>query len=257
MAKPQSQSKCVILLFALSGVWASWAQAFPNSQKKAPANPHATQPAVPADGGRVSSTGRHVYIMHQGLDQVLGSYLFLVTNSTGAAKEATIPLMLPQGVTEFVPGEGVAKKEIKLAGDGNGTLQIAKTFPAGEQLVSINFTLPAKGGEARFTITPTDPISTIKLMTPTGTLGFAGDMGSFTLNKEVPFSKRVYDTVAVNAPKMNTPYTLSVTNVPEGRSEYWQLGIAIAAIMLGLMITAAITRLKSGSSDQTSSQVPA
>lgn len=230
--------------FALAlSVWSPLAMSFPGTQTNTPPPAGATT-TVPADGGSVSSTGRHVFIMHQGLDQVLGSYLFLVTNSTGAAKEATIPLMLPQGVKEFVPGEGVAKEEIKLAADGSGAMQIAKTFPPGEQLVSINFTLPAEGGQSKFTIVPTDPISTIKLMTPTGTLSFAGDVGSFKLDKEVPFSKRVYDTVAVTSPKMNSPYTLTVGNVPEGRAEFWQLGIIIAALMVAMMIAAAITRLK-------------
>lgn len=208
-----------------------------------------SQAAAPKD---VSSTGRHVYILHQGLDKVIGSYLFLVTNSSKDSQDATIPLMLPRGVDEFIPGEGVTKKEIKLAADGSGGLQIAKSFRPGEQLISINFTLPAEGGKAKFTITPTDPVSTIKLMSPTGTLSFAGQSGTFTLQKEVPFSKRVYDTLSVNNPALNTAYSLTIGSVPEGRSEFWQLGIIAAALMLGVMITAAITRLRPAATDDAS-----
>lgn len=218
-----------------------WALAAPASAQNTEQAPDQIAEQVSDITPDVTSTGRHVYIMHQGLDQVIGSYLFLITNKSGENKQASIPLMLPQGVEEFMPGEGVTKKEIKLNGDG--TLQIAKNFAPGEQLVSINFRLPATGGTARFAITPTAPISTVKLMSPTGTLSFAGESGKFTLNKEVPFSRRVYDTLSVDNPAMNTPYVMTIGNVPEGRAEFWQLGIAIAAILLGIMVTAAITRL--------------
>lgn len=192
----------------------------------------------------VKTTGRHVYIVHGSLDKVMGSYLFLVENTEKEDKFGSIPVMLPKNVLEFLPGEGVTADQIKL--NDNGDLSIEKTFSPGEQLVSINFSIKASGGEAGFEVTAKEPVGNLKVMTPSGSLTFLANKDIFKSDTEVPFSKRTYNTIsATNLPTGKT-VTFKVEGVSEGRGRFWVLGSIVAAISLILLFGVVFLKEKKG-----------
>lgn len=192
--------------------------------------------------GEVSSSGRHVYILHKGLDKIVGSYLFLVSNSSATDEFATIPVLVPKGMVDFIAAEGVKPEEIKLS--SNGEMIIEKTFKPGEQLVSINFSLKASLGSSEIEIIAPETVNTLKFMTPTGTLGFLADKNIFKTDKEVPFSKRVYDTITAVSIKKGQKIYFKIDNVPEGRTRFWILGSIVGLVSLVAMVSIALFKEK-------------
>ena len=183
---------------------------------------------IPPKGmSEVKLGGRHVYILHGGIDVVWGTYLFLVTNSSDSPIKASLNLTLPQETIDFQGHSGIQKDDLELGPDGGLTL--SKEFQKGENLISLGFKVPAWNGEAILNFQAKSPIKQLALFTKKKTLGMSAP--GFTVATDVSFGGGKFDSLTIDDLASEKTYTVTITGLAKGRSHYTYAGLIIVSLM--------------------------
>lgn len=176
-------------------------------------------------------TEHQIYMIHSGVDEARGSYMFMITNSGPNPEEGSFNVVLPQETSDWLPLEGASKDDIKLGEDGG--LTIAKVFPPGESLFSIGFVVPAQSGEAQMTLTPPNATwRSLSVMVGSDELNLRSERGGFTVTKNVKFGSRSLDRYVKSELTPSQPETIIISGIYQGRGSYYLIGsLAILVIL--------------------------
>ncbi len=174
---------------------------------------------------------RHLMILREGLDTVLGSYVFAVVNDGQAPAPLKAQIVLPKEANDWAPQEGVEAESVKLA-EGGGGLVIEKEFPPGTHVITIGFKVPVTLGHVQLTLKPASTIGEMTVLKSRASkVGLEstwlkpGDAGA-TPDPE-------YDAYTADGPLVaGTEKTITITGIPEGRARYWLLGGGVAALLV-------------------------
>lgn len=180
-----------------------------------------------AIGQAAELSGRHIMIVHSGVDTLWGSALFMIKESE-QGKPSEIPVLLPKETEDFQIQEGLEQQDLVLDKD-LGRIVIRKTFAPGEYFIAIGFKVPASGGEGQLTLTPLQAVSELSVLTKPDSLQLSGDGFEAMLNTEMNGQR--YDRLVRHDIAANSRLLIKAKGVPEGRRQLWALG-AFAAIVL-------------------------
>lgn len=195
-----------------------------------------------------SLAGRHVYIIHPGMDTIWGSYMLVVERESeaGASESGRFDLILPQETEDWSPQQGIEKDDVRLKPDGG--LEVAAEFTKPETLVVTGFKVAGRGGRVPMSLRLPFAVDEFSIMALEGRVKI--ESPQFVYKGPVNFSGSTYDTWSVSAPKAGDELRLTVTGIPEGRTRYYVLG---GVFLLLLLILAAMktwtSRPKIDSSD--------
>ena len=179
----------------------------------------------------VKVSGRHVYMLGGGLDEVVGTYVFLVSNLSDEPEKARIPLMLPKETVDFRPFEGTAPEELELSEDGRVVL--AKEFKPGDQIVTIGFKASGGFGKGDLTFQAPQDISHLTLFVNQDDLKVASlDESELDFKENEPFGGRVYNTYTRSLLKKGESLRIRVDGLVEGRERFYWLGGALLLLLI-------------------------
>lgn len=175
-------------------------------------------------------SGRHVFFLHPSVDELKGSYLFLVTNATQEPQASRIRLMLPEETFDWMPQDGIQPDELR-PGE-NGGLVLEKTFPPGETMLSLGFRAAAALGEATLTFKPEYAVGSLALLSRQGALNLGSSRDGWQFSENMEFSGRPYDTLTRGSIAAGEKVTVTIGKIPEGRGRLWVLGFVAGGLFL-------------------------
>lgn len=187
-------------------------------------------PTWAQDPSVVDASGRHVYFLHGGVDEIKGSYLFLIENKTTTEQDISLRVLLPEETVDWMPQEGIAPNELKPGPEGG--LVLAKKIPPGETMVSMAFRVPATMGVAHLTFRPTLNIASLAIFAPTGDLGLGPSQAGMQYKEKSEFMGKPYDMLTRGDIQKGQGFAIRITGVEEGRSRLWFIGFACFAMIL-------------------------
>lgn len=173
---------------------------------------------------------RHIMILYPGVDAIWGNYLFMISNESEEAIRHEMDLILPKETIDWQAQDSLSASDIVLA-EGGG-LHLNKMIPPGNHLLSVGFKIPASGGVAPLTVEASFDIGQLGLFIGDQDLSLQAD--GFTVQKNVPFSGRSYDTYTMDDVANGTVMQAAIHGVPEGRGRFWAIGGVVAAVLFGL-----------------------
>lgn len=202
---------------------------------------------------------RQLIMLKPGLGAVYGSSIFAVQNESKAAKRGRFDVMLPKETLDFQVQEGAQPEDLHLSEAENGELgagakkgltrlYVERDFPPGTTIVSIGFLVNANTsgdrGEAVLSLIPTVAGAVISVMTPKGQLNLKStamrDGSNVDQAHGAALPPEQYDTLFLNEPTViGKSIEVMVSGIPTDRSQYWEMGTAFAALLLGLAGTLA------------------
>ncbi len=178
----------------------------------------------------LSMSEHHLYVIQSGVDEIKGSYLFLVTNHDSTPQKGHFKVILPEETKDWRPLEGVSGDDLSL-GEGDG-LVLDKTFTPGENLISIGFIAPAERGEARVSI-PTDAsIKSLSFLIDGKTLNFRSLGGGYEQKKGVNLGHGVLDSYTKTDIAAGSREVIVISGVREGRALYYLVGSVAGLVTL-------------------------
>lgn len=172
--------------------------------------------------------GRHIMIIHSGVDTLWGSALFMIREEQ-ANQPAEIPVLLPKETEDFQIQEGLDQQDLVLDKD-TGKVVIRKTFAPGEHFIAIGFKVPASGGKATMTLSSAQTVSELSILTKPGALQLSGSGFEAMLNTEM--NGQWYDRLTRADIGANTTLTVEASGIPEGRKNLWLLGALAGAVLV-------------------------
>lgn len=196
--------------------------------------------AIPAEAA-IEVSGRHVYILYEGMDELWGNYLFLVGNTGTEPEEATVKVMLPRETIDWQGNQGIGENELML-GEGGGLI-LKKSFPPGESLISIGFKVPASMGSAPLSFQSPSDMSALSLFVQKG--GLSVD-GAGVQKSEATLSGDTFDTYTWPDVKAGSVVEAEVTGLSEGRGRFWMTGGVIAVLLLAGAVVMTMKTRKDG-----------
>ena len=180
--------------------------------------------------GALEVAGRHVFVVHPGVDALWGSYLFMVANTAAEAETTTFRVMLPQETNDWGAQDGVTQDDLSL-GDGGG-VQLKKSFVPGDSLLAIGFKVPGQLGSASMSFKAPADIAKIVVMARKDTLTMSGE--GFVFHTDVPFSDTVYDTLSRGPVAAGEVVKVTIGRIPEGRARLWAAGAVSFLVLFAL-----------------------
>jgi hypothetical protein len=181
---------------------------------------------------QVEYSGKHAVFLHASVDKVVGSYMFVITNTSSEPQRARIPLMLPEETDDWRPQEGVAASELEMT---DGGLVVDKEFASGESYIAIDFLANASGGATGLTFKPAFPIMEFAIYSPKGEIDIKPLTAKFSPGMDgMPMGGKSYNILTASAIDSGEKVQIEVSNIPEGRANYWLAGSTIAGLLVGL-----------------------
>ena len=190
--------------------------------------------------------GRHVYIIHPGMDTVWGSYMLVVEREgEGATESAQFQLMLPTETEDWSPQQGIEKDSVQLKPDGG--LMVDAVFEKPQTLVVTGFKVVGNSGRVPFTIKVPFEMDDFAVMAIEGQIKIVSNDMKYTGAKD--FSGRKYDTWSVENVPEGKVIQFTAEGIPEGRRNYYILAGLFSLILL-LSVTVLAIRSKPKDSSQ-------
>jgi hypothetical protein len=189
---------------------------------------------------QVGVAPRQMWILKPGQDSIYGTWIAAVMNKGVKPEKFRLAVLLPQGVTDFQPREGVVKEDVRLEADG---LWIEKMFEPGVNVVTFSFMTQASGGVAKIEARARGDIGELSVMTPSRMLKLAS--GFFNPGQSEFQEAGIQYDVIVSSKFIMTgdSWAIDISEVPEGRALLWFLGVALGLLLLvGAGLSAWITR---------------
>jgi hypothetical protein len=191
--------------------------------------------ALPLEAA-VNVAGRHVFVIHAGVDTIWGSYLFMAANMGSESEVLKMRLMLPEETVDWAAQDGITDQELML-GEGGG-VSLVKSFPPGESLLAVGFKAPARLGEGELTFTAPMDLSRMVILVKKSTLAVSGE--GFTTATDVEFAGGSYDSLSRGPVLAGSKVRIAISGIPEGRSRLWAIGGGAFALMLLMALVLAI-----------------
>lgn len=175
--------------------------------------------------------GRHVYIIHPGMDSVWGSYMLVVEREAeeGATESAQFQLMLPTETEDWSPQQGIEKDSVQLKPDGG--LLVDAVFEKPQTLVVTGFKVAGNSGRVPFTIKVPFEMEDFAVMAIEGQIKIVSDDMKYVGAKD--FSGRKYDTWSMENVAQGKVIQFTVEGIPEGRRNYYILAGLFGLILIG------------------------
>jgi hypothetical protein len=182
----------------------------------------------PAEQGSVKLGGKHVYIMQPGMDELWGSYIFVLQGPQGGGAYRS-QLALPEQKIEFGPQQGMTADELQF--DEKLGVLLDKKNVIGTKLYAVGFNVPAASGQAAMSIALNAGMTELVVMAPVGQLELVGDSG-FAAKSESNFMGKDFDTWNYRYHGASV-VNFELKGIATGRYHYWWLGGILALIMTG------------------------
>lgn len=179
---------------------------------------------------------RHIILVSGGLGGVIGRYYFAVNvaspSQEAAPERMRVKLLLPKEVSDFAPAEGVKPEDIKLGEDGG--IYVEKDFNPGFNLVGVFFEIKAKGSSVEMTLTPSNPLSELRVISQTKEINFVSSDFSAIPQAELE-GDQVFSGIRNNQPlEPGKVYMVTIQGLAQGRAWFWLTGSIFAALMIGV-----------------------
>jgi hypothetical protein len=201
------------MLFVISAPQSGWAQAPVSS---------------PAEQGSVKLGSKHVYIMQPGMDEIWGSYIFVLQGpQAGGAYRGQ--LALPEQKIEFGPQQGMTADQLQF--DEKLGVLLDKKDVIGTKLYAVGFNVPAVSGQAAMSIDLNPSMKELVIMAPVGQLELVAGSG-FGAKSESNFMGKDFDTWNYRY-QGDSVVNFELKGIATGRYHYWWLGGVLAFIMMG------------------------
>lgn len=181
---------------------------------------------------------RHVFMLHPGQDAVWGTYMFGVKNDGDSPANFKHSVSLPADIIDFQPQEGLQKDELKV--DTNGSFYFEKEFPTGLTLIAIGFKLSSHFGSLQLNFQPSYDIEDFSVLTKKGGLVLHPDSNIMQKAESAKMANDKYDSLkSVAMLKAGSDVQISISNIPQGRGQYWLIGSVFAGliVLLSVMMT--------------------
>lgn len=171
---------------------------------------------------------KHMLILTGDNERLYGIVYFAVMNNSAQFLNLKFPVILPKGVSEFEPRDGVEKKDFLLG--QNGFLFIEKLFKPGVTLIGIDFKIPylSRDRKPLELILPVD-LEELSIATPRGS-GLSFEAKEFTSGLPLMLSETEYSGILAKNLQKDSSLVFSIKGLPESHFFAEFLGIVIAVI---------------------------
>jgi len=171
--------------------------------------------------------GRHLYLIRPSMDRLDGSYVFGLKNESDQPQRTVLEVMLPAGVIDWRPEEGIDPSELRLG--ENGGLVLDKELPPGVTLIVIGFTVAASNGKAALTFTPKYDLEQISVLTPKGAVKVSAE--GFEPSEDMQFGPTIYQQLTAMGIASETKISVLISGLPRGRAALWASGGMVAGLL--------------------------
>ena len=184
--------------------------------------------------GQIKFSPKHIYLLNPGTDRLWGSYIVGVE----PLKSPTSFLpVLPSNLVDFRAGRGTKAQDHSQNKDG--ALQVAVAASAETQVLTVDFFVPALGGQAELKLTPQYDLEELVFLVPSSSPLTVTDSKNRVLKKDnVNFIGRDYIQYVVSNFVAGESVNAVVSGMKIGRGPLWWIALLsalglIAALGLG------------------------
>lgn len=180
-------------------------------------------------------TLRHIILVQPAIDRVTMQYMRMQPNDTEATTRSKVPMLLPQQVIDWQPGDGMNPEDFVLGQEGQ--VFVERDVPPGGSPAAILFQVEATGGEAPVTIRAPEMLGEISILVAHRThLSLTPGSPSLKQDTDVDMGETVFQRWFAQGIPEGELVAFTVTGVPQGRDALWQVGAA-ALLVLALAAT--------------------
>ncbi len=173
---------------------------------------------------------KHMLILTGDNEKLYGVIYFAVMNQSSQFLSLKFPVLLPKGVTEFEPRDGVEKKDF-LLGD-NGFLFVEKLFKPGVNLIGIDFKIPYLPRDRKpLELSLPFDLEELSIATPSGS-GLSFEAKDFINGLPLMLSDGEYSGILAKNLQKDSSLVFRVKGFPESHFFAEFLGIVILILSL-------------------------
>ncbi len=177
----------------------------------------------------VRVAGRHLIIFTAQPDELFGSYLLGIENTSKESAKDSLKIMIPLETVDFRAVEGVDADHLKLSEKGSLTME--REFKAGMNFTGLDFLVSAQFGRASMTFVPPYPIEELSLLVhQRSKLKISGS--NIKLVGTMDLQQGKFDRYLLENIQPGVHLQLAVAGIPVSRTLFWWIGGGFAAILL-------------------------
>lgn len=172
---------------------------------------------------------RHLIIFTAQPDELFGSYLLGIENTSKEKAKDALKIMIPLETVDFRAVEGVDADHLKLS--EKGSLTMDREFNPGMSFMGLDFLVRAQFGRASMTFIAPYAIDELSLLVPQQSkLKISGP--NLKLAGSMDLQQGKFDRYLVADIQLGTQIQLTVAGIPVGRVLFWWIGGGFAVILL-------------------------
>jgi hypothetical protein len=176
---------------------------------------------------------KHMLILTGDNEKLYGVLYFAVMNESSEFLSFKFPVLLPKGVNEFEPRDGVEKKDF-LLGD-NGFLFIEKFFKPGVNLIGIDFKIPYLPRDRKpLELNLPFDVEELSIATPSGS-GLSFEAKDFINGLPLMLSDGEYSGILAKNLQKDSSLVFMVKGLPESHFFAELLGVLIGALSFSVL----------------------
>lgn len=209
---------------------AAYSTKAPSETADEPSPAPASIPTQKQEGpGDIRLGDRHMIMLQPGIEQVVGSYMFGVTNSFSTPQAFKFELFMPKETVDFGPQDGLTPDDLVLS--ETGKVMVSKTFPPGLSIVSVGFLAKVEPGLGELKFSAPIELKELSFLASKDTL----ELKSTGMTPGVPSmlkDGRFDGIISTSAVAAGSDVIVTIGGLPQGRSDYINMGIVFSLALV-------------------------